>query len=99
MSPVPTPSAPAGPRPLRRHRRAAVLAATAAAAVVGLFIAVVPPAAAATLFSDDFGDGNADGWSKSGGSWSVVTDGTPAYNQSNVGSELARAFAGSTSWT
>jgi pectate lyase len=67
--------------------------------VVGLFIAVVPPAAAATLFSDDFGDGNADGWSKSGGAWSVVTDGTPAYNQSNVGSELARAFAGSTSWT
>ncbi|ASW57736.1 hypothetical protein CIK06_15415 [Plantactinospora sp. KBS50] len=56
-------------------------------------------AAAATLFSDDFNDGNADGWSKSGGDWSVVTDGTPTYQQGKADSELARVFAGDTGWT
>ncbi|MGW4460810.1 right-handed parallel beta-helix repeat-containing protein [Micromonospora sp. NPDC004704] len=53
---------------------------------------------AATLFSDNFEDGNADGWSKSGGTWAVVTDGSRALQQSNVGSANAREFSGSTSW-
>nr|WP_230205051.1 family 16 glycoside hydrolase [Parafrankia elaeagni] len=70
-----------------------------AASLAALLLVIAPSASAAALFSDDFADGNADGWSKSGGSWSVVTDGTPAYRQTNLGSELARAFAGSTSWT
>lgn len=54
---------------------------------------------AATLFGDTFEDGNADGWSKSGGTWAVVTDGSRALQQSNVGSGNAREFAGSTGWT
>jgi pectate lyase len=66
---------------------------------LALAVGVTTGAHAATLFSDDFDDGNADGWSKSGGDWSVVTDGSPAYRQGNAGSELARAFAGQTSWT
>ena len=53
-------------------------------------------AQAATLFSDNFNDGNADGWSKSGGSWSVVSDASPVYQQSSTGSD-AKAQAGS-SW-
>ncbi|RNL99067.1 DUF1080 domain-containing protein [Micromonospora solifontis] len=51
---------------------------------------------AATVFTDTFSDGDAAGWSKSGGSWAVA-DG--AFTQSNTGSELARQFAGQTSWT
>jgi pectate lyase len=39
------------------------------------------------LFSDDFQDGNASGWSRSSGSWSVVTDGSLAYRQSNVSAD------------
>jgi hypothetical protein len=47
-------------------------------------------------FCDDFQDGNADGWSTTGGSWSVITDGSLVYRGGN-GS--FRAFAGSSSWT
>ncbi|WP_189332169.1 pectate lyase family protein [Actinoplanes ianthinogenes] len=47
-------------------------------------------------FSDDFGDGDTAGWSKSGGTWSV-TDGE--LRQSKSGATLAREFAGSTDWT
>ncbi|MET8348440.1 polysaccharide lyase family 1 protein [Micromonospora sp. NPDC005206] len=79
--------------------RAALAAAGAGLTAVALAAGVTTGARAATLFGDTFDDGNADGWSKSGGDWSVVTDGTPAYRQANTGSELARAFAGQTSWT
>src|SRR5688500_12660579 len=51
-----------------------------------------------TLFTDDFEDGNANGWSKSGGSWTVVSDGSLVYRQSSTSSE-AKARAGATSWT
>jgi hypothetical protein len=57
------------------------------------------PAGAATLFTDDFNDGNATGWSKSGGTWAVLTDGTGVLNQSSSTSELAREFAGDSGWT
>src|SRR5262245_4573375 len=65
-----------------RRGRLAVLTSAAAVVLVAAFMAVVPAASAATLFSDDFQDGNATGWSKSGGDWSVVTDGTLAFRQS-----------------
>ncbi len=80
---------------------AAIAVLTAVVAVVITFVAVVP-AEGATQLSDDFSDGNAEGWSKSGGEWVVVNDGTrgtPAYRQSKLDSELARAFTGSTGWT
>jgi pectate lyase len=60
---------------------------------------VVSAAQAATLFSDDFQDGNTSGWSKSGGEWSVVTDGSLALRQGKLDSELARLFAGNSGWT
>jgi pectate lyase len=56
---------------------------------------VQPVASAAALFADDFEDGAADGWAKSGGSWSVVTDGSRAYQQSGTSSD-ARALGGGT---
>lgn len=78
---------------------ARVLALTGAAAllVVALVTATMSNAVAATLFSDDFQDGNSSGWTTSGGSWSVVTDGTPALRQSGTSSD-ARARAGSATW-
>ncbi|GAB3936540.1 hypothetical protein GCM10027614_13210 [Micromonospora vulcania] len=79
--------------------RGALAAAGAGLIAVALAVGVTTGAQAATLFGDTFDDGNADGWSKSGGDWSVITDGSPAYRQANAGSELARAFAGQTSWT
>jgi hypothetical protein len=81
----------------RSLRVAAPLATLAALGAVALVAAT--SANAASLFSDNFEDGNADGWSKSGGTWAVGTDGSRVYTQSNSGSELARVFAGQTSWT
>lgn len=74
----------------------AALAAAIAATLLGA-LALVPSASAATLFGDDFEDGDTTGWSRSGGSWSVVTDGSRAYRQSGTGAD-ARALAGA-GWT
>jgi pectate lyase len=65
--------------------------ATVAAAVV---LVSSTTAQAATLLSDDFQDGNSTGWTRSGGSWSVVTDGSLVFRQSGTGSD-AKAQAGS----
>src|SRR5262245_47852949 len=71
----------------------AVAVLTAAAATFASF------AGAATAFSDNFESGAAGSWSKSGGTWSVVSDGSQVLRQTNAGSENARDFNGSTSWT
>jgi pectate lyase len=83
--------------PRKRLTLAAAAAAGAVAAASALLFA--PAASAATLFSDNFESGTASGWSKSGGTWAVATDGTRVLQQSNAGSDLARDFNGSTSWT
>ncbi|GIE37085.1 hypothetical protein Ait01nite_101300 [Actinoplanes italicus] len=82
-------------RTLRRSIGAAGLSGLVAA---GLFVSI-GTAEAATLFSADFESGSTSGWSKSGGTWSVVSDGTQALQQSDTGSERARQFAGTTTWT
>ncbi len=56
---------------------------------------VAGSASAATLFSDDFTDGDAAGWTTSGGAWSVSGG---AYRQTGQSSD-ARARVGSTGWT
>ncbi|RLK10022.1 pectate lyase-like protein [Micromonospora sp. M71_S20] len=83
----------------RTHRRALAAAFTAGATAAVLAAGMGSSASAAAVFSDDFNDGDASGWSKSGGTWSVVTDGSGVFQQSNAGSELTRQFAGQTSWT
>jgi pectate lyase len=87
--------------PLRGRPRwwaaAAAAAAGAIAAAVSVTVAT-PSAFADTLFSDAFEDGNSNGWSKSGGTWSVVNDGSLVYRQSGTSSD-ARTLAGSTAWT
>lgn len=80
-------------------RRRWFLLGGAVTALLAGSVAVGATAFAGASFSDTFDDGNADGWSKSGGSWSVVTDGSPALRQDNAGSEHARQFAGDTGWT
>ena len=72
---------------------AAVVALTAVVGVTGTNAAF-----AATFFTDTFDDGDANGWTKTGGSWSVVTDGSPAYRQASTGAS-ARAQAGDPAWT
>jgi pectate disaccharide-lyase len=89
------------PHAPRRSRRwwavatAAGLSGITAAAVLGLS----PAAHAATLFSDDFQSGLASSWSKSGGTWAVVSDGSQVLQESSATSDLARDFNGSTGWT
>ncbi|WFE26368.1 right-handed parallel beta-helix repeat-containing protein [Solwaraspora sp. WMMD791] len=84
-----------------RSRRRGLLAALGATAVSAALIVTVTTtsAQAATLFADNFDSGGTGSWSKSGGNWEVVTDGSPVLRQDNTGSELARFFAGSTGWT
>ncbi|GAA0935957.1 pectate lyase family protein [Virgisporangium aurantiacum] len=85
--------------PPRRRRLVAIGAATLAGAVIASLTLFNNPAQAETLFSDNFEDGNNSGWSSSGGSWAVASDGSNVDRQSNAGSERARHFAGQTSWT
>ncbi len=80
-------------RPGRRNRLA--LATGVGVAVAAMVLAIGAAANAATLFSDDFNDGNATGWSTSGGSWSASSG---AYAQTGA-SASAKALAGSASWT
>lgn len=93
------------PRTSGRRRRdlATVLAAVATVVLAAAGLAAVSlsasPAEAGTLLSDNFEGGSLDAWSKSGGTWSVATDGTRVLQQSNLNSDLAQEFAGETSWT
>ena len=84
--------------PSFRARRLAV-ACGLAVAVPAVLVATMTGAQAATVFTADFESGGAPGWSKSGGSWSVVTDGSRTLRQTNAGSENARDFAGDAAWT
>ncbi|MGG1515495.1 glycoside hydrolase family 2 TIM barrel-domain containing protein [Paenibacillus oryzisoli] len=51
------------------------------------------------LLTNDFENGNAQGWTASSGSWSVVTDATYAYKQSSTAASEAVATAGDINWT
>ena len=80
-----------------RARAGGLAAAAVALLVVAAVAASAMTAHAATLFTDDFQDGDAAGWSKSGGSWSVVTDDSLVYRQSSTGAD-AKAQAGDPGW-
>ena len=83
----------------KAHRR--WIAVTCALVVVGASLAFVfsfVSTAQSVLFSDNFEDGNANGWSRSNGTWAIVTDGSLVFRQSATNTD-ARVRAGSTSWT
>ncbi|GAA1395822.1 family 16 glycoside hydrolase [Catellatospora coxensis] len=73
------------------------LAIAAVAATVAAAMLHAGTANAATLFQDDFNDGDSAGWTTSGGTWSVVADGTPVLRQAGTSSD-ARARSGSAAW-
>jgi len=65
----------------------------AVALVVGTLIAVTVPAAlAATLYSNNFDSGDLTGWTKSGGTWGLATDGSQVYQQSKSDANDARTW-------
>ena len=82
----------------RRWRTAALLSTGAAALIAGS-LALTTSAHAATVLSANFEDGSLNAWSKSGGTWSVVTDGSKVAQQSKADTDNARVFAGDTGWT
>lgn len=84
--------------PSSRARRLAGAGALAVLVTAGLALTVTD-AQAATVFSADFESGSTSGWSKSGGTWTVVADGSRTLRQTNAGSENARDFAGDAAWT
>src|SRR6185503_10153372 len=57
------------------------------------------PLSQSALFSDNFDDGNANGWTVAAGTWSVVQDsGSFVYTMAATGTE-GRTMNGSQSWT
>ncbi|WP_438445456.1 family 16 glycoside hydrolase [Gorillibacterium sp. sgz5001074] len=57
-------------------------------------VSVVP-----ILLEDNFDDGNAAGWTTTGGTWSVATDGTPAYVQTDAQAAGVNSITGNATWT
>jgi hypothetical protein len=85
---------------LRSRRRWQLAGAGGLVTLVVAGIAVTSSnAQAATLFSADFESGSTSAWSTSGGTWSIVSDGSKTLRQTNATSENGRDFAGDTSWT
>ncbi len=88
---------PVPPR-IRLLRRRRLLASGAAAAMtIAVGLTFMHTASAATEFSANFEDNSISSWSKSGGTWSVVTDGSLAARQASTSSENARLFNASSS--
>ena len=67
-----------------------------AGATLALFLSFSTSAQSTTLFTDDFQDGNSNGWSKSSGTWVVVTDGSLVFRQTGTSAD-SRAAADA--WT
>ncbi|MEV6846401.1 cellulose-binding protein [Actinoplanes sp. NPDC051411] len=83
---------------IRRWRRLAGVGGLATLVTAGMFV-FVSNAEAASVLTADFESGSTSGWSKSGGTWSIVSDGSQTLRQTNASSENAREFAGDASWT
>ncbi|CAH1219847.1 Beta-galactosidase [Paenibacillus allorhizoplanae] len=52
----------------------------------------------APIFGDDYESGSASSWATTGGTWSVVTDGTKVFNQSNNAAASVNAYSGLGTW-
>jgi pectate lyase len=76
---------------MNRRLAAAALAGVLAAALVGFG---ATHAFADTLFSDDFQDGNSNGWSRSGGTWTVVPSAYYSYTVADPNTVKSVVMAG-----
>ena len=83
----------------RLSGRRPLLLAVGAGVTVAALAAGMTSAFAATVFSDDFNDGNTTGWSKSGGTWSVVRRLAACSSSPTPAARSPAQFAGQTSWT
>jgi hypothetical protein len=76
-------------------------------AAIGMFkaaaqynnVLATPNTAPTNLFGDDFEDGNATGWTTTGGTWSVVSSGGSLVYRQTTTSGGYHSLAGSTGWT
>src|SRR4030095_1785160 len=82
----------------RIERVVLFLALLCVGATLALYLSFSTSAQSTTLFSDDFQSGNSNAWSKSSGTWVIVTDGSLVMRQTSTSVD-SRARAGSTSWT
>ena len=80
-----------------RKNRESISALSILATTLTILIGFGISAQTQTLFSDDFQDGNATGWTKSSGTWAVVTDGSLVFRQSGTSAD-SNARAGSPTW-
>lgn len=62
-------------------------------------VVLTPASSGGVVFADDFEDGDMAGWSTTGGSWSVATDGGNHILSQTSGSGEAIAVAGDPTWT
>jgi len=83
---------------MQRKRVTIYAALLCAVALLVLYFNFATSAQVSTLFSDNFESGNSNAWSKSSGTWVVVTDGSLVLRQTGTSAD-SRARAGSTSWT
>jgi len=83
---------------MESRTRGLLFLAAACGVATAMVVGFVSVAQAATLLSENFEDGVANGFTKSGGTWTVVADGSQVYRQSSTGSD-AKAQVGSLSWT
>src|SRR5215471_20257844 len=82
---------------LKRHMR--LLRLTLVCCLTAAIVSMATVVQGATLFSDNFDDGNANGWTVAAGSWTVVQDsGSFVYSLPGTGVE-GRTMNGSQSWT
>ena len=81
-----------------RKNRESSFTLIALGAVLALIIGFGISAQNQTLFSDNFEDGNANGWTRSSGTWSVATDGSLVFRQTGTSAD-SRVRAGTSSWT
>src|SRR5689334_24267834 len=82
-----------------RIRSSKLLTVISVAGLAFAAVATAQLASAATAFSANFEDGTTNSWSKSGGTWAVITDGSKVLQQSKASTDNARVFAGDSAWT
>src|SRR5262249_8478039 len=52
-----------------------------------------------TLVNDNFNDGNSTGWTGTGGTWQMATDGTSVYQQANTSASVTSWASIGGNWT
>ncbi|MGN9812858.1 hypothetical protein ACTMSW_26335 [Micromonospora sp. BQ11] len=73
--------------------------ATSVPANGAILVKITNPSAPLTLFTDDFEDGDSNGWTPSGGTWQVQQPAGQSKEYARTGTGDALSRAGSSTWT